>query len=92
LKKSEHIFLDYLGIQPITDVSISQPDLSETDLHPAKLFTSSGRYGGNQYTGLDRFGLVIDQCWIKDSSSVDLERVEYRFDRDSNRVWRVNDL
>jgi len=46
--------------------------------------------GGDQYTGLDRFGRVIDQRWIKDSTGADLERVEYGFDRASNRVWRDN--
>jgi len=46
--------------------------------------------GGDQYTGLDRFGRVIDQRWIKDSTGADLERVEYGFDRVSNRVWRNN--
>ena len=46
--------------------------------------------GGDQYTGLDRFGRVIDQRWIKDSTGADLERVEYGFDRASNRVWRNN--
>ena len=46
--------------------------------------------GGDQYTGLDRFGRVIDQRWMKDSSGADLERVEYEFDRASNRVWRNN--
>jgi RHS repeat-associated protein len=46
--------------------------------------------GGDQYTGLDRFGRVIDQRWIKESSGADLERVEYGFDRASNRVWRDN--
>ena len=46
--------------------------------------------GGDQYTGLDRFGRVIDQRWIKDSSGADLERVQYGFDRASNRVWRDN--
>ena len=46
--------------------------------------------GGDQYTGLDRFGRVVDQRWIKASSGADLERVEYGFDRASNRVWRDN--
>ena len=46
--------------------------------------------GGDQYTGLDRFGRVVDQRWMKESSGADLERVEYGFDRVSNRVWRDN--
>jgi len=46
--------------------------------------------GGDQYTGLDRFGLVIDQRWIKDSSGADLERVEYwRQGRSRSRVASV---
>jgi RHS repeat-associated protein len=46
--------------------------------------------GGDQYTGLDRFGRVVDQRWMKESSGTDLERVQYGFDRASNRVWRAN--
>ena len=46
--------------------------------------------GGDQYTGLDRFGRVIDQRWVKVSSGVDLERVKYGYSRASNRVWRDN--
>jgi RHS repeat-associated protein len=43
-----------------------------------------------QYTGLDRFGRIIDQRWRKTSDSTDRERVKYGFDRASNRVWREN--
>ena len=42
--------------------------------------------GGDQYTGLDRFGRVIDQRWPQGSS--ELERVDYGFTRASNRQWR----
>jgi RHS repeat-associated protein len=46
--------------------------------------------GGDQYTGLDRFGRIIDQRWIKASSGADLERVKYGYSEASNRVWRQN--
>jgi RHS repeat-associated protein len=46
--------------------------------------------GGDQYTGWDRFGRVIDQRWVKSSSGADLERVQYGFDRADNRLWRKN--
>ena len=46
--------------------------------------------GGDQYTGLDRFGRIVDQRWIKTSSGADLERVQYGYNRASNRVWRDN--
>ena len=45
--------------------------------------------GGDQYTGLDRFGRVIDQRWL-DSSGADIERVDYGFTAASNRQWRQN--
>ena len=63
----------------------------ETDVHPAG-WESSGGGGGDQYTGLDRFGRVVDQRWMKASSGADLERVKYGYDRASNRVWRNNSV
>jgi RHS repeat-associated protein len=42
--------------------------------------------GGDQYTGLDRFGRVIDQRWPQGAS--ELERVDYGYTRASNRQWR----
>ena len=44
--------------------------------------------GGDQYTGLDRFGRVVDQRWPQGSS--ELERVDYGFTPASNRQWRQN--
>jgi RHS repeat-associated protein len=52
-------------------------------------FTSGGSGdAGDQYTGLDRFGRVVDQRW--DQGGVDLERVKYGYDEASNQVWRQN--
>jgi RHS repeat-associated protein len=52
-------------------------------------YTSGGSGdGGDQYTGLDRFGRVVDQRW--DISGTDVERLKYGYDRASNRVWRQN--
>ena len=45
--------------------------------------------GGDQYTGLDRFGRVVDQRWIKNNGTA-LERVDYGYSRASNRQWRWN--
>jgi RHS repeat-associated protein len=42
--------------------------------------------GGDQYTGLDRFGRVIDQRWPQGAS--ELERVDYGYTPASNRQWR----
>jgi RHS repeat-associated protein len=43
---------------------------------------------GDQYTGLDRFGRVVDQRWPQGSS--ELEWVDYGFTAASNRQWRQN--
>ncbi len=43
---------------------------------------------GDQYTGLDRFGRVVDQRW--DLDGTDLERLKYGYDPVNNQVWRQN--
>lgn len=45
---------------------------------------------GDQYTGLDRFGRVVDQRWPQGTS--ELERVKYGFTPASNRQWRQETL
>ncbi len=45
---------------------------------------------GDIYTGLDRFGRVKDLRWRNTDSNTDLSRVEYGYDRASNRIWRKN--
>src|SRR5262249_115169 len=45
---------------------------------------------GDKYTGLDRFGRVVDLRWK--TSSTDLDRFKYGYDRDSNRLYRTNEV
>ncbi len=47
---------------------------------------------GDQYTGLDRFNRIEDIRWLKrhEDATVDIERVQYGFDRAGNRKWRRN--
>jgi RHS repeat-associated protein len=44
--------------------------------------------GGDQYTGLDRFGRVIDQYWVQAGQATD--RFQYTYDQDGNRLTRTN--
>ena len=51
--------------------------------------------GGDQYTGLDRFGRVIDQNWVRTSGSAggaaagtSTIRIQYGYDRDGNALFR----
>jgi RHS repeat-associated protein len=46
--------------------------------------------GGDQYTGLDRFGRVIDQNWLNTSTSTSTDRFQYGYDRNSNVLYKQN--
>ena len=67
--------------------SHSQPGV---DLTYVKQSGESNSDAGDQYTGLDRFGRVVDQRWIKTSSGTATDRFQYGYDRDGNRLWRDN--
>ncbi|WP_428940632.1 RHS repeat-associated core domain-containing protein [Fontivita pretiosa] len=47
-------------------------------------------WGGTSgtYSGLDRFGRVVDQLWRDYGASADRERFGHGYDRNSNRVYR----
>jgi RHS repeat-associated protein len=56
--------------------------------------TLAGSDAGDQYSGLDRFGRVVDQNWIKLSSGVwtgvSTDRFQYGYDRDGNVLFKNN--
>ena len=54
-----------------------------------KLSTESTGDAGDQYTGLDRFGRIADQRWIN-GSNTDVDRYQYGYDRDGNRLYKDN--
>ena len=79
----------YLGVAEIVQSTYSsQPGVALTYLMQAGDTTGDA---GDQYIGLDRFGRVVDQRWIKTSTLTNLARIQYGFDRNSNRTFR-NDL
>lgn len=77
----------YVGMDSIVEAASPQPG---TKLTYVKQGAEPVGDGGDQYTGWDRFGRVIDQRWIKTSSGTALERVQHGFDRAGNRQWRDN--
>ncbi len=46
--------------------------------------------GGDQYTGLDRFGRVIDQNWWNPTTKTSTDRFQYGYDRDGNVLYSNN--
>src|SRR5438477_1579597 len=77
----------YLGFDRTLKASYSE---SGVDLTYIKQSGESDGDAGDQYTGLDRFGRVVDQRWIKTSDGTNRERIQYGFDRTSNRQFRDN--
>jgi YD repeat-containing protein len=56
--------------------------------------TQASTDGGDQYTGLDRFGRVIDQNWVNTTSPTptptSADRFQYAYDRDGNALYRAD--
>lgn len=88
LQSGTAMSVDYRYLGP------SQPVICGYSCEPSvelTYFTPDGSGdAGDHYTGLDRFGRIIDQRWRKTSDNSDRERVKYGYDRASNRQWRQN--
>ena len=65
----------------------SQPGV---DLTYIKQSGESDGAAGDKYNGLDQFGRVVDQRWLKTSTGTAIDRYGYGYDRDSNRTYREN--
>jgi hypothetical protein len=46
----------------------------------------------DKYKGLDRFGRIVDQRWLRTSDGSATDRFQYGHDRDGNRLYRDNRL
>lgn len=78
----------YLGVASPVRVNYSgEPGVELTYIKQGGEGTGDA---GDQYTGLDRFGRLVDQRWLKTSDGTHRERVQYGFDRASNVQWRDN--
>jgi RHS repeat-associated protein len=78
---------DYLGLDIVVRRGHSQPGV---DLTYIKQSGESNGDAGDKYTGLDRFGRVVDQRWLKTSGGTHTDRFQYGYDRDNNRLYREN--
>jgi RHS repeat-associated protein len=77
----------YLGLDTVVQRSHPQPGVDLTYIQPGGIGE-----GGDQYVGLDRFGRVVDQRWVKTSTNTDTDHFQYGYDRDGNRLYRDNVL
>lgn len=76
----------YLGLETIVARTHPQP---LRDLSYIKLAAESTGDAGDQYTGFDRFGRIVDQRW-RNSSGTHTDRFEYRYDRVGDRLYKRN--
>jgi RHS repeat-associated protein len=77
----------YLGLNTVVDRSHPQPAV---DLTYIKQTGEANGDAGDQYTGLDRFGRVVDQRWIVTATGTATDRFQYGYDRDNNALYRNN--
>src|SRR5262245_46132864 len=77
---------DFLGANLIVRRSHPQPGV---DYSAVKLAAEPTGDAGDPYTGLDRFGRLVDSRWVN-GSGADLDRFRYGYDRAGNRLYREN--
>jgi len=80
----------YLGAGTV--VERSRPEVDVT-LSMVNLSGTAGA-AGDKYTGLDRFGRVVDQRWTQGTTATSpvVDRSTYTYDRNGNRLTRGNAL
>ena len=79
----------YLGLNTIVVEDDPQINTELTYMHVSGDTLSSGD-GGDEITGLDRFGRVIDQFYYDTSTDTTVSRVQYGYDRDGNVLYADN--
>jgi RHS repeat-associated protein len=76
----------YLGLGTVVRRAHPQIGVDLTYISPTGVTAD----GGDQYTGLDRFGRVAEQFWLVTGTSTAAEDFQYTYDRDSNVITRNN--
>ena len=78
---------DYLGVGTVARRGHPQPGVDVTYLKP---IGAPNGDAGDQYTGLDRFGRVVDHRWVQTVTGTHTDRFHYGYDRVGNRLYRDN--
>jgi hypothetical protein len=77
----------YLGLDTV--VVRAHPQTG-TDLTYVKQPGDPTGDAGDQYTGLDRFGRVVDQNWFNAGNDYPADEARYGYDPDGNRTYEYN--
>ncbi len=79
----------YLGLGTVVERDHPQDGVNLTYIQQTG-DNQANHDGGDQYTGLDRFGRVIDQFWINAGTGQATDRFQYGYDRDGNVLYKNN--
>jgi RHS repeat-associated protein len=74
----------YLGLNTVVKRAHPEPGVDLSYINAP----GGSSDGGDQYTGLDRFGRILDQYWAQAGTATD--NFQYVYDRDSDRLQRNN--
>jgi RHS repeat-associated protein len=77
----------YLGLNTVVTRSHPQSGINQTYVIPG-----GNPDGGDQYTGLDRFGRVVEEKWLNPNTNTVTDDFLYTYDRDGNRLTSSNAL
>ena len=78
----------YMGLNRIVQVYSTEANVKLTYIQLDSSNPPVGT-GGDQYTGWDQFGRVVDQRWT-DGGGTDLDRTLYGYDAAGNTLWCQN--
>jgi RHS repeat-associated protein len=78
----------YLGLSTVVERDHPQNNVNLTYISQ----TGGTGDAGDQYTGLDRFGRVVDQNWYNTSTATSTDEFQYGYDRNNNALYRQNAL
>jgi YD repeat-containing protein len=79
----------YLGLNTVVQRDHPEPGVLLTYIQQSGQGNTNSD-GGDQYTGLDRFGRVIDQNWLKDGTLTNTDRFQYAYDRSGDVLYQNN--
>jgi RHS repeat-associated protein len=76
----------YLGLGTVVARAHPQNGVNLTYISP----TGATADAGDKYTGLDRFGRVVDQLWLNTNTGTATDEFQYTYDRDGNVLSKNN--
>jgi RHS repeat-associated protein len=79
--------LTYLGLGTVVKRAHPQNAIDQTFI---KLAAEPTGDAGDPYTGLDRFGRIVDHRWLNSVTGVATDHFQYGLDRNGNRLYRDN--